>query len=90
MKKKVLVVEEEPKEVKLVVRIEPAFKLIIEQDDTGKKWSGHTWYGHTGLDVLRVMRNSLRKGTYRSAELRVKSSTPRAIAATSWKEEVYE
>lgn len=87
MSKKIVEVPE-PEEVKLVVRIEPAFRLVIEEDSTGKQWSGHSWYGDTGIDVLRRMRNSLRKGTYRSAELRVKSSTPRLVAAVSWKEEV--
>lgn len=80
--------EVESKLVRLQVRIEPAFRLVIEDDDTGKKWSGHTWYGDTGMDVLRKMRNSLKMDLYKHDDLRVRSSTPALVAATGWKEPI--
>ena len=76
------------KVVRLQVRIEPAFKLVIENDDTGKSWSGHTWYGNTGMDVLRKMRNSLMMDLYKHDDIRVRSSTPALVAATGWKEPI--
>lgn len=79
----------ESKIVRIQVRIAPAFKLVIEDDDTGKKWSGHTWYGDTGLDVLRKMRNSLKMGDYKHDEIKVTSSTPELVTAIGWKESIH-
>jgi hypothetical protein len=53
-------VEIESKIVRLRVRIVPASRLVIEHDDTGKSWRGHTWYGDNDNDVMRRMANSLK------------------------------
>jgi hypothetical protein len=66
-------VEIEEKIVRLRVRIVPASRLVIEHDDTGKSWSGHTWYGNDEYDVMRRMANSLKTfPEYKHATLRVK------------------
>jgi hypothetical protein len=77
-----------PKEVYIKVRIEPAFKIIIESDSTDKKWNGHTWYGNTAIDVLRKVRNSLHIGVYKEDNVHFTSSTPELIPAISWKEPI--
>jgi hypothetical protein len=82
--------EEETTEVVVRVKIIPAFALEIIDDSTGKKWSGHTWYGNTGLHVLRKMRTTLHMGEHKGRELRVKAVEPKIAAATSWKEPVFD
>lgn len=90
MVKKKIDVEYIPKDVRVRVRIEPAFKLVIEADDTGKSWSGHTWYGETALDVMRKMRTTLKMGDYKNDNLKVTSSTPSLVPAVSWGEPIFD
>ena len=75
-----------PKEVSVKIRILPAFAVVIEEDSTGKKWSGHTWYGDTAMDTLRRMRNSLKMSEYKNDNLRVIALNPDLAKATTWKE----
>lgn len=79
-----------PKQVKVRVHIRPAFALTIEDDSTGKQWSGHTWYGDSAMDTLRRMRTTLKMGEYKNDELKVTSSTPELVAATGWKEATFD
>lgn len=83
-----------PVDVKVSVRIIPAFKVVIESDSMGVSWSGHSWYGDTAIDALRSMRNSLKTkqaiidGKVRNqyGHISASSITPELVAATSWKE----
>lgn len=90
MVKKKEVVEYTPKQVRVRVHIRPAFAVTIEDDSTGKRWTGHTWYGDTAIDTLRRMRKSLMMGEYRNDEIKVASSTPELVAATGWKEATFD
>lgn len=77
-----------PKDVSIKVTILPAFKVIIESDSTGKKWSGHAWYDDTAIGVLRRMRNSLALNEYRGDNIIVRATNPTLARATTWKEAV--
>lgn len=72
------------------VTIEPAFRLVITDDDTGKSWAGHTWYGDTALDGLRKLRNTVHLDDKSFENIRVKTDTPQLVAGKSWKEVILE
>ena len=80
----------EESEVTIHVKIIPAFALVVESDSTGKKWNGHTWYGASGVDVLRRMRTSMITGPHKHSRIRVTSDAPRLAAAKSWKEPIFD
>ena len=82
--------EYEPKDVILTARIEPAFRVTIIDDSTGKKWDGHTVYGDTAMGALRRLRTAMLMGDYKRDNLKIRAEEPRLVPAVSWKEEVYE
>lgn len=66
-------------------RIEPAFKVTIVEDSTGKHWNGHYVLSRDAMEGLRIWRRALEKFHYSDRHLTFKAEDATLVNAVSWK-----
>ncbi len=77
-----------PEDVRVKVKIEPAFRITYDIDPSV------IVYGDTAIDALRRMRNALKQKTavidgkvrQQYGDIKVSTDDPRLVAATGWGE----